>query len=145
MSSRDLKELSEADALRLLAGAPLGRIVFTRHALPAVRPVNHIVDDGQIVIRTNPGTVLSTEVAPSGAVVAFEADELDMDEHLGWSVIVTGMAQLVDDPEEAARFKARLRPWVAGEMDQVIRIRPEIVTGFALVPRSTPDGDASAQ
>ncbi|WP_101787519.1 pyridoxamine 5'-phosphate oxidase family protein [Nonomuraea indica] len=136
MTSRDLEELSTAEALRLLAGVPIGRIVFTRHALPAIRPVNYLVADGQIVIRSNPGTVLSTEVAPSGSVVAFEADELDAERRLGWSVIVTGVARLVDDPEEAARYKARLRPWVAGEMDQVVRISPEIVTGFRLRPAS---------
>jgi nitroimidazol reductase NimA-like FMN-containing flavoprotein (pyridoxamine 5'-phosphate oxidase superfamily) len=136
VTSRNLEELSTAEALRLLAGVPIGRVVFTRHALPAIRPVNHLVADGQIVIRSNPGTVLSAEVAPSGAVVAFEADELDADRHLGWSVIVTGVARLVDDPEEAAHYKARLRPWVSGEMDQVVRISPEIVTGFRLRPAS---------
>ncbi|MFG3437596.1 pyridoxamine 5'-phosphate oxidase family protein [Nonomuraea sp. NPDC047897] len=134
MTARDLEELSPAEALRLLAGAPIGRIVFTRHALPAIRPVNHLVTGGQIIIRSNPGTVLSTEVAPSGAVVAFEADELDAERRLGWSVIVTGVARLVSDLEEAARYRARLRPWVSGEMDQVVRISPEIVTGFRLRP-----------
>ena len=80
------------------------------------------------------GTILSAEVAPAGAVVAFEADELDAAERLGWSVIITGVARLVTDPRDIERFQARLHPWVAGTMDQVIRIRPEIVTGFELVP-----------
>ncbi|MCK2220216.1 pyridoxamine 5'-phosphate oxidase family protein [Actinomadura sp. ATCC 31491] len=133
-ASRDLKELSETEALRRLASVPFGRVVFTRHALPAVRPVNHLVVDGQVVIRSNPGTVLSREVAPAAAVVAFEADELDPYERLGWSVIVTGVARLVEDPEEVARFKELLHPWVQGGMDQVIRIRPEFVNGFELVP-----------
>nr|WP_055509261.1 pyridoxamine 5'-phosphate oxidase family protein [Nonomuraea pusilla] len=133
MTSRALRDLSERDALRLLAGVPLGRIVFTRHALPAVRPVNHIVADGRIVIRSSSGTMLSDEVASPGAVVAFEADDLDTDLRLGWSVIVTGLAGVVEDPDQAARYKARLRPWLVGDMDQVIAIRPEIVTGFELV------------
>ncbi|MBF8186197.1 pyridoxamine 5'-phosphate oxidase family protein [Nonomuraea sp. K274] len=138
MNGRNLKELSAADALRRLASVPLGRVVFTRHALPAVRPVNHIVADGQIVIRSSTGTILSAEVAALEAVVAFEVDELDAEERLGWSVVVTGVAQLVQDPEEAARFKSLLRPWVAAEMEQVIRIRPEIITGFELVPAAVP-------
>ncbi len=132
--SRVLKNLPEAEALRRLAGVPLGRIVFTLQALPAVRPVNHIVVDGDVIIRSSEGTILSAEVAPAGAVVAFEADELDGAERLGWSVIITGVARLVTDPQEIERFQARLDPWVAGTMDQVIRIRPEIVTGFELVP-----------
>ncbi|MGP4095485.1 pyridoxamine 5'-phosphate oxidase family protein [Nonomuraea sp. KM90] len=59
----------EPEALRLLARVPFGRIVFTRQALPAVRPVNHLVVDGQIVIRSNPGTILSSHVTVSEAVV----------------------------------------------------------------------------
>lgn len=136
MTGRDLKELSAADSLRLLAGVPLGRVVFTHHALPAIRPVNHIVADGQIVIRSSPGTVLSTELAAFETVVAFEADELDVEQRLGWSVVVTGVARLVRDQGEVAHYKDILRPWVAGEMDQVIRIRPEIITGYELVPAS---------
>ncbi|MFD1548032.1 pyridoxamine 5'-phosphate oxidase family protein [Nonomuraea guangzhouensis] len=66
--------------------------------------MNHIVADGQIVIRSSPGTILSTELAALEAVVAFEADDLDVEEHLGWSV-VTGVARLVKDPGEVARYK----------------------------------------
>jgi nitroimidazol reductase NimA-like FMN-containing flavoprotein (pyridoxamine 5'-phosphate oxidase superfamily) len=132
--ARRLRELPGSEALRLLAGVPFGRIVFTRHALPAIRPVNHVVVDGAIVIRSSPGTILSSHVAPAEAVVAYEADELDGHERLGWSVIITGVARLVTEPGEAARFRAVLTPWVAGEMEQVIRIQPETVTGFELVP-----------
>ncbi|MFB9476670.1 pyridoxamine 5'-phosphate oxidase family protein [Nonomuraea salmonea] len=133
MDDRVLKELTTAEALRRLAGAPLGRVVFTRHALPAIRPVNHVVADGQIIIRSSTGTILSAALAARQAVVAYEADELDPEERLGWSVVVTGVARLVEDAEEKACFQAVLQPWVAGRMDQVIRIRPEIVTGFELV------------
>ncbi|MEV0167229.1 nitroimidazol reductase NimA-like FMN-containing flavoprotein (pyridoxamine 5'-phosphate oxidase superfamily) [Nonomuraea fuscirosea] len=132
--TRRLQELPPAEALRLLAGVPFGRIVFTRQALPAIRPVNHVVVDGHIVIRSDPGTILGVQVARAETVVAYEADELDGHERLGWSVIVTGVARAVTDPGEAARLKALLRPWVAGGMEQVIRIRPEITTGFRLLP-----------
>ncbi|MEV4223336.1 pyridoxamine 5'-phosphate oxidase family protein [Nonomuraea sp. NPDC049725] len=132
--ARRLRELPEAEALRLLAGVPFGRIVFTRQALPAVRPVNHLVVDGRVVIRSSPGTILSSHVAVPEAVVAFEADDLDGHARLGWSVIVTGVARLLTDPAETERLKALLHPWVTGEMDQVISIQPEIVTGFELVP-----------
>ncbi|SEH02445.1 Pyridoxamine 5'-phosphate oxidase [Nonomuraea solani] len=127
---RNLKELSEAESLRRLAGVPFGRIVFTRHALPAIRPVNHVVVDGRIVLRSGSGTIISTEVASWNAVVAYEADELDAGRRLGWSVVVTGVARLVADAEEAARLRELVHPWVEGAMEQVISIRPEIVTGF---------------
>lgn len=44
-------ELAGTVALRLLGSVSLGRIVFTRHALPTVRPVNHALDGDDIVIR----------------------------------------------------------------------------------------------
>lgn len=53
------QRLSETEAMRLLAGAEYGRVVFTLSALPAVRPVNHLVDDGGIIIRTRLTSAIS--------------------------------------------------------------------------------------
>ncbi|WP_370192273.1 pyridoxamine 5'-phosphate oxidase family protein [Streptacidiphilus sp. MAP5-52] len=131
-----MRHLSQAHALRLLAGASLGRVVFTRQALPAIRPVNHLVEDGEIVIRTHDGAALTTATQQAGAggvVVAYEADQIDPDTHTGWSVVVTGYARLVTDPADAARYARLLRPWVDRSMDYTVRIHPEQVTGFELI------------
>ncbi|WP_128381363.1 pyridoxamine 5'-phosphate oxidase family protein [Streptomyces cavernae] len=128
-------ELDPAEALRLLSEVPLGRIVFTRHALPTIRPVNHLLDNGDVVIRTQEGTALTTrahEADDRGVVVAYEADSIDPETHLGWSVVVTGYALPVTDPADLARYRTMLTPWVTGTMDQAIRIRPELVTGIRL-------------
>ncbi|MDT7845788.1 pyridoxamine 5'-phosphate oxidase family protein [Streptomyces justiciae] len=129
------RELDSSEALRLLAGVSLGRVVFTRHALPQIRPVNHVVDGGDIVIRTHEGAALTSHTGQadgSGVVVAYEADLIDPDTHLGWSVVVTGYAHLVTDPGELARYRAMLRPWVEQTMDYAVRIRPDLVTGVLL-------------
>ncbi|WP_406192245.1 MULTISPECIES: pyridoxamine 5'-phosphate oxidase family protein [unclassified Streptomyces] len=128
-------ELDSAEALRLLGSVPLGRIVFTRHALPTVRPVNHVLDDGDIVIRTHEGAALISQTQSAdgpGVVVAYEADAIDPQTHLGWSVVVTGFARPVTDPDDLARCRALLQPWVEQAMDQAIRIRPDLVTGILL-------------
>ncbi|MFF9155126.1 pyridoxamine 5'-phosphate oxidase family protein [Streptomyces sp. NPDC014846] len=129
-------DLDSAEALRLLGSVSLGRIVFTRQALPTVRPVNHVLDGGDIVIRTHEGAALTAhaqEADGAGVVVAYEADVIDPDTHLGWSVVVTGYARLVTDPSELARIQALLKPWVPSEgMDQAVRIRPELVAGVRL-------------
>ncbi|MDC0765402.1 pyridoxamine 5'-phosphate oxidase family protein [Streptomyces sp. HD] len=128
-------ELAVAEAMRLLGSVSVGRIVFTRHALPTVRPVNHVLVDGDIVIRTHEGATLTahTRGADSqGVVVAYEADAIDPDTHLGWSVVVTGYARLVTDPRELARYQALLRPWVQHTMDYAVRIHPDLVTGMRL-------------
>ncbi len=45
-----------------------------------------------------------------GVVVAYEADVIDPETHLAWSVVVTGYARPVTDPEELSRYRALLRP-----------------------------------
>ena len=60
-----------------MASVPVGRVIYTRRALPAVELVNFAFDAGDIVLRTDPGGKLA--VAARGAVVAFEADWLDLD------------------------------------------------------------------
>ncbi|WP_225101710.1 pyridoxamine 5'-phosphate oxidase family protein [Streptomyces sp. CoH27] len=129
-------DLDRTEALRLLGSVPLGRIVFTRQALPAVRPVNHVLDDGDIVIRTHEGAALTSqacEADSTGVVVAYAADAIDPDTRLGWTVVVTGYACLVTDPAELARIRSMVNPWVPQQgMDHAVRIRPELVMGVLL-------------
>ncbi|WP_435851534.1 pyridoxamine 5'-phosphate oxidase family protein [Streptomyces thermolilacinus] len=136
VAPRRMAHLGRAEALRLLGTVSLGRIVFTQQALPAIRPVNHLLDGDDIIIRLHDGATLASVVAPTdtdGVVVAYEADVIDSDTHLGWSVVVTGYAHRVTDAEELARFAARLRPWVDTPVtNAALRIRPDLVTGLRL-------------
>lgn len=136
-AQRAVVELARAEALRLLASAPMGRVVYTRDALPAIRPVNHLVDeDGLIVIRTRLTSYLTGLAGDSTAlVVTYGADDIDPIRRVGWSVSVTGFARTVTDPERVARYERQLRPWVNGLMDSVITITPDIVSGIRLVDR----------
>ncbi|MFA3878059.1 pyridoxamine 5'-phosphate oxidase family protein [Streptomyces sp. MMCC 100] len=128
-------ELGAEEALALLGSVSLGRVVFTRQALPTIRPVNHVLDHGDIVIRTHEGAALTSRTQKAGdpgVVVAYEADSIDPDTHLGWSVVVTGYARPVTDAGELARYQALLRPWVDRTMDYAIRIVPDLITGVRL-------------
>lgn len=127
------RELTREQSLRLLSGVHLGRVVFTDRALPAIRPVNHVLDDDQVIIRSHSGAAILS-AAQHRVVVAYEADTLDPQTRLGWSVVVTGIATQVRDPAEVARYQELLRPWVDRHMDQVIAISTDLVTGFALDP-----------
>jgi hypothetical protein len=126
-----LKELSRAECLRLLASATIGRISYTRQALPAVEPVNFALHDGVIVIRTDAGGKLTA--ATRHAVVAFQADDLDPVLRSGWSVTVVGACEQVTDAGDIARLdKLGLESWAPGTRDHFIRIVPGIVTGRLL-------------
>ncbi|MGI3229827.1 pyridoxamine 5'-phosphate oxidase family protein [Streptomyces sp. GTA36] len=127
------RELDRQECLRLLAGAPVGRIVHTRHALPAVLPVNFGLDsDSAVLLRTAADSELSRAV--DGAVVAFEADDVDTVAHSGWSVVVTGHATVVTDAAEHTRLSLTgPRSWVAVPEEVFVRIEAELVTGRELV------------
>lgn len=114
--------------MRLMGSVPIGRIVYTRQALPAVELVNFAIIGGDVVIRTRAEGKLAA--ATRGAVVAFEADSVDVDRHAGWSVTIVGQARAVTDSAEI-RHLERVAPlsWVAWENDHFIRIPPAIVNG----------------
>ena len=55
MTMPAMTEIGRDEALCPLGGTTLGRIVFTEHALPAIRPVNRLLDNRRIIIRTRAG------------------------------------------------------------------------------------------
>jgi uncharacterized protein len=90
--------------------------------------VNFALDDGDIVIRTDASGKLAA--ATRGAVVAFEADSVDLAAHAGWSVTIVGQARAVTDSGEILRLEQTgLQPWAPGKHDHFIRISPSIVNG----------------
>ena len=129
--SLTLKQLGRDECLRLMASVPVGRIIYTRQALPAVELVNFAVDNGDIIIKTDHSGKLAA--ATRGAVVAFEADSLDTARRVGWSVTVVGQSQEVTDPDEFGRLEQiGLSTWAPGDREHFIRIRPGILTGRRL-------------
>lgn len=134
-----LVELSRRESLQLLGSVSLGRVAFSARAMPAVRPVSHLVDDGFVIIRADGQAPITSALnAGSETVVAYEADSIDQDDHLGWSVVVIGVARRVTDPEKAAAYCAALRSWSAGTHDQVVAIHIDVITGVRIAPATPP-------
>jgi hypothetical protein len=132
---RRLEELPQRECMALLGSVPLGRIVFSARALPAIRPVCHLVDGDNIIVRADSGVpIISAVRSAVGSVVAYEADEIEPADQRGWTVTVIGVAFHVTDLDEAARYRHVLRPWAGGGADQLIAIRADMVRGFRLVP-----------
>jgi uncharacterized protein len=131
-----LTQLSRDECLMLMASVPVGRIIYTRRALPAVELVNFALDHGDIVIRTDRSGKLAA--ATRGAVVAFEADQLDLAGQGGWSVTAIGPSSEVTDPGDLTRLQAiGLTSWAPGTRDHFIRISPVMLNGRRLRTDST--------
>ncbi|MEV6160212.1 pyridoxamine 5'-phosphate oxidase family protein [Nonomuraea sp. NPDC052129] len=133
LDSSGLQVLSRQECMLLLASTPIGRIVFTDHALPAVQPVTFCLDGERIVIRTGIGSKLAA--ATREAIVAFEVDEFEPRSRTGWSVTVVGPSRAVRDPAELARLAALpLTAWAPGSRDHYIVLRAEHVSGRRITP-----------
>lgn len=118
-----------AECPRLLASVPVGRLIFTVNALPTVRPMNFVLVDGLIVLRTTAQSTTTRKI--DHAIVAFEADELDVANCCGWSVIMTGRAEVVKDAEMITQYRAvPLVPRAPGVRDQFVTITAELAEGL---------------
>ncbi len=128
------QDLPVAEALRLLGNVRFGRVVFTSRALPAVRPVRHVVVGSTIVIAAGPELVLGPSSPSTSAtgetIVAYEADQLDSTGCSGWGVVVVGRARPVTEQAEILRYR-RLLPQISVP-DQLVAISADVVTGFRL-------------
>jgi nitroimidazol reductase NimA-like FMN-containing flavoprotein (pyridoxamine 5'-phosphate oxidase superfamily) len=129
-----LQVLSPDESVALLTSVPVGRIAFTDRALPAIQPVNFVVDDGSIVFRTGAGSKLAA--ATREAIVAFQADSFDDDARAGWSVMAVGRASRVTDEAEVTRLSGLpLSPWVPTPRDHFVRIDIATISGRR-IPRA---------
>jgi hypothetical protein len=124
-----LEILHLGDCFGLLESVPLGRIGFVASGEVAILPVNFRVDGQDVVFRAGAGSKLSA--VEVGHYVVFEADSYDAATGTGWSVVVNGLAEVVDSDEEAARLDALgLSSWGGGASGRVwVRIRPSSITG----------------
>lgn len=119
---------SEAEALSLAATVPIGRIVYSRYALPAIFVVAFELDGRDPVFRTRKGSMFGAAVAET--VVAFEVDRIDERSHDGWYVTFLGRAKLITDPAEQSRPAGLgTDSWAPDEPDHFVRIVTERVVG----------------
>ncbi|GAA4614599.1 pyridoxamine 5'-phosphate oxidase family protein [Actinoallomurus liliacearum] len=129
--SGGLEILSDEECRRLITAVPLGRIVFTDRALPAIQPVNFLMSNGEVIIRTSSGSKLAA--AARNAVVAFEVDEFDPAIQAGWSVVIVGHARIVSENGELSELRGLpLRTWAPSAQDHFIAITPELISGRRL-------------
>jgi nitroimidazol reductase NimA-like FMN-containing flavoprotein (pyridoxamine 5'-phosphate oxidase superfamily) len=116
-----------------LAGSePVGRIAFVEAGDIHVFPVNHRMLDGKVAFRTADGTKLGAAI--EGSVVAFEIDRYDAHSNTGWSVLIKGRAELLEEGVLQDRLRTTgVQPWRSRvpKPDWVV-IRPDTVSGRRL-------------
>ncbi|HEX6248698.1 MAG TPA: pyridoxamine 5'-phosphate oxidase family protein [Nocardioidaceae bacterium] len=124
-----LHEMSVDECIELVAAGVVGRAAICTPNGPHVVPVNYAVHGDSIVFRTTPYSVLGT-YAWAGDI-AFEVDDFDRRTHEGWSVVIMGRGEMIEDIEEIEeiRWSHDPKPWVDGPRPLYVRLRWREVTG----------------
>lgn len=126
-SALAITELTEHECTERLQLASFGRVALCSGALPVILPVHFAMLGPDPVFRTDPGTKLMA--ASDGQVLCLEIDEVHPVVHTGWSVLVTGRAEVITDPAGlASAATLPLRPWI-GDGSAYVRIRAALLSG----------------
>ncbi|HEX4814170.1 MAG TPA: pyridoxamine 5'-phosphate oxidase family protein, partial [Nonomuraea sp.] len=126
---RHIEVLDRDTCLALLAATVVGRVAWS---VPGGRlevlPVNYVLDGDDLVFRTSRDDRVTT-----GAPMSFEVDEVEPALHAGWSVLVQGHAEIVEEPGEIRRLEELAgAPWVAFLEPVFIRLRSDDIVGRRL-------------
>jgi len=120
-----------------LATGGIGRIIFSIERGPVALPVNFEFTGGEVILSTD---LAKADLLEKQSVVGFEIDHVDEAFSEGWSVLVSGPAQRVQDPDEVERLSSLdLEAWAGGERHALVKITPATVTGRVIVHDSVPD------
>jgi len=125
-----LETLTRAQCDEHLVGGGVGRVVFSTERGPVALPVNFRFLDGNVVFRTKAATSIAS--ATEG-LVGFEVDRIDDAMSEGWSVLVTGRSERVDDLAELEELVSlRIEPWAGDDRDVFVRIVADEISGRSI-------------
>ena len=99
--------MDRAECLELIRSTHIARVVLSINCVPVALPVNAAVQDHGVIFSTDSGSKLTAAV--EGQVVSVEADDIDLIYRTGWSVLVTGKAELVTEAADIEWASSRLR------------------------------------
>lgn len=135
MAPRDdstIQSLDRDACLALLNTVVIGRVAWAGDdRRVVVVPVNFILDDGTVVFRTALGGKLSA--VREGRLLSFEADDVEPGLRTGWSVLVSGTAEVVTDTAAIDHLeRLPLAPWPSTATPYFVRLHADEITGRRL-------------
>lgn len=127
--NRDIvRVLGEDECWSRLRAVDVGRLAVAVGGDVEVFPLNHVVHDGAVVVRTCEGTKLLALVV--AARVAFEVDGYDTDAGEAWSVVLKGDASIIERFEDIYEAQGLpLFPWNTAAPGRFVRIVPRMLSG----------------
>jgi len=126
-----LERMDPDACLELIRTQRVGRLAAVIGGRPEIFPMNFAVADGAVLMRSEDGTKLA---AVEGGDVAFEVDAVAEAFRSGWSVIVHGRLERVEDPEDVRRAELTgLQAWSQSGKPHWLRLAAAEVSGRRIV------------
>lgn len=130
MPENVISNLSTRECQQLLDEHHFGRLAFVdqAEARPMIIPVNYLTHGGKVVFQTDPGAKLTAALGRTP--VAFEVDGIQERERVGWSVVVLGCLEEINDPAVIEELRQTpLMPWAPGAKQHYVRVDPDRLSG----------------
>jgi uncharacterized protein len=128
-----LETLDHEECRRLLGSTTVGRLAYCTDGGPRILPMNYTLVSEAVIFRTGMDTDAAHQLFDHP--IAFEVDQVDEFLQTGWSVLVVGNAQPLD---EAALLLLDLgqtpQPWPEGRRSLVVQLPLTMMTGRRVHP-----------
>jgi transcriptional regulator with XRE-family HTH domain len=127
-----LAKLSPDECLALIGPGGVGRMLFVEPDRgPVAIPVNYRMDGDDVVFRTAVGTRMAENLRQAN--VSFDVDHLDDALAEGWSVLLTGTASVITEPDELDFAQSLgIEPWAGDDRQTYVRLQVRQITGRAI-------------
>jgi uncharacterized protein len=128
-----LETLDRDECRRLLGSTNVGRLGYCTDLGPRIVPMNYTLVGEAVTFRTGIDTEASHQLFDHQ--VAFEVDQFDEFLQTGWSILVVGNAQPLDE-ESLLLLDVRQtpQPWPAGRRVLVVQLPLTMMTGRRVHP-----------
>jgi uncharacterized protein len=127
-----LMELDRKECLELLAAKSVGRIAYAADHGARILPVNYVLADDSIILRTVPNGEIFHHALSS--MCAFEIDETDAFFESGWSVVAIGRLELATgDDFDHMRYGKLPQAWATGSRYMFVRLPCTQVSGRRVI------------
>ncbi len=118
-----IEEIDREECVELLGSLSVGRIAVARPGgPPLVVPVNYALFGDVVVFRSGVGTKLDIL---QDQPVSFQVDLIDPVHHTGWSVLIQGVAEIVDNEN----LTYGIETWAPDPKPFVVWVKPAAITG----------------
>lgn len=127
--SAELEELTQEECRAYVAAGGVGRFLYDDDSRgPVAVPVNYKMDGADVVFRTSSPNMVKKGAGQQKA--SFDVDHLDDVLGEGWSVLLSGTADVIAEPGDLAKAEGLgIEPWAGGDRNTYVRLVPSQITG----------------